>query len=134
MAHSRVAFALLAVSVLAIGATAAPLSEDGSMFSNLCRSGGSFSGSRLTLTRDPHGDSGVYQWGDTAAATAPLDQLAIGADGKIAFRYMPDADNPEVVVQVTGTLTGDAFDGKADGKPLHIPRTRDMGPSIPACK
>jgi hypothetical protein len=104
------------------------------VFSDLCRAAEGFHGSRLSLVRAPGGDTGEYQWGDTAADTAPLDRLVIGTDGKAAFRYMPDADNPEVYIAVTGTLADDAFRGEADGKPLRIPRSRDSGTAIASCR
>ena len=56
-----------------------------------------------------------------------------GAGGKIAFRYMPDADNPEVFVEVAGMLTDSDFTGTADGKPLRLPRLQVSGAAIPAC-
>jgi len=132
MALPRPGFLLLAMTVLAAGAAAAPPPATGTLiYSDLCHSGAGFAGSRLTLKRAS--DSGDYKWGDSAADTAPLSQLKLGADGVVAFRYMPDADNPEVYVHVSGALADDAFTGEADGKPLHLPRSGDAGGAIPPC-
>jgi hypothetical protein len=133
MAPYRAGFLLLA-GLVSAAATAAPVPARTLVFSDLCRRGDGFSGSRLALTQAAGGDSGAYQWGDTQAAIAPLEQLKIGADGKTAFRYMPDADNPEVFVQVTGIAASASFDGMADGKALHLPRAQHARPAIPMCR
>jgi len=141
MAACRLVFPLALTLVWGCAAwgSAAALPPSGTIiFSDLCATmTGGFSGGRLTLKRAPNGtigeSSGEYQWGPDAATTAPLEQLSLAPDGGIAFRYMPDADNPEVYVQMRGKLTGDAFDGTADGKPLHIPRTQDGGAAIAPC-
>jgi hypothetical protein len=140
MAESRLGlpFALTLVWSSAVWGSA-PLPPSGTIiFSDLCAApAGGFSGGRLTLKRAASGaigeSSGQYQWGPDAARTAPLEQLSLAPDGGIAFRYMPDAENPEVTVQVRGKLTGDGFDGTADGKPLHIARAKDSRAAIAPC-
>jgi hypothetical protein len=136
MGRFHAALLSAAASILfAAGASAAAPPASGKMvFSDLCRTADGFRGSRLTLARAAGGDSGEYQWGDTAAVTAPLDRLVVGADAKVAFRYMPDADNPEVFVRVTGLMSDDAFSGEADGKPLRLPRQAPPEKPIPACR
>jgi hypothetical protein len=129
----RAALLLPVSPFLVSAALAAPAAgTGGAVYSDLCRTASGFQGSRLTLTAGH--DGGAYQWGDSAADTAPISKLVTGADGRIAFRYMPDADNPEVYIAVTGTLSDDAFTGAADGKPLRLPRARDSGTPIPACR
>jgi hypothetical protein len=131
---------VVAMFWIAVPLAAAPLPSSGIfVFSSLCHGEEDAGGNRIVIFREPLTTTAIY-WRAEGAILEPL--VAYGQDvkiddrsGKISMRFADPAFGSAGVYVLEGSVSEEALvlDGQPTG-PVRLPRVREFGQRLPACK